>query len=345
MLPYFIVLVLVIFWVALENASLKRKSFWLPLLILSIFSGIRNYSVGTDSPGYTRMFRDNFPISDYTFSEHVEPGYQLLRYFLLSLTHNYFWLFFTTTLIIVGSYLFTIKRLSTNYTLSVFFFITLGAYTFSFNGLRQGIAVAIMALAAPYLIQKNFRVFLLIALIASAFHSTALILLPFYFLLHWKIKLPFKATGIFLTTLLISSTVISYLAANNPRYEVYTEETKAGGLVVLSFNIFIVIALYLVNYLYKIRDNNFHLLLQFYSLGVVFVIPFAILGTNPSGPQRMLNYFSWLIVILLPIALKKVNNIIIYLIAIMLSLVYFGLTTSTFSHLTPYTLNPIFEIL
>ena len=348
MLPYLVVLTVVMIWMIVEQTSISRKSYWMPLFLLSLLAGIRKYNVGTDSGTYTKAFRHNTNINNFSFGEHVEPAYQVLNYLILSFTHNYYWLFFITALIVVSSYLYIIKKLSSNYILSVFLFITLGTYTFFFFFLRQGLAMAILALATPYLINKKFKNFLLIVILAALFHVTALFVIPFYFLLHLRIKIIYKLIIIFITTFLSSSLLISYLASNNPRYEVYTQESERGGLVVLSFNIIMVLFLYIVNATDKhktIFTRDTSQLLQFYAMGTVFVIPFALQGLPPSGPQRMLNYFSWILVLLLPTALQKINNIGVYILAIVLSLAYFILTTTSFSGLTPYNLNPIFEIL
>lgn len=348
MLPYLVVLTVVMIWMIVEQTSISRKSYWMPLFLLSLFAGIRKYSVGTDSGTYTKIFRNNTDVNNFNFGEHVEPAYQLLTYLILLCTHNYYWLFFITALIVVSSYLYIIKKLSSNYILSVFFFITLGTYTFFFNGLRQGLAMAILALSTPYLINKKIIKFILIVILASLFHGTALIIIPFYFLLHLQIKIIYKLIIIFVTTFLTSSFLISYLASNNPRYEVYTQESERGGLVVLSFNIVMVLFLYIVNAIDKhktIFNRDTNQLLQLYAMGTVFVIPFAIQGLPPSGPQRMLNYFSWVLVLLLPMALQKINNVGVYILAIVLSLTYFILTTTSFSGLTPYNFNPIFKIL
>lgn len=348
MLPYLVVLTVVMIWMIVEQTSIGRKSYWMPLFLLSLFAGIRKYNVGTDSGTYTKSFRYNIDVNNFSFGEHVEPAYQFLNYLILLYTHNYFWLFFITALIVVSSYLYIIKKLSSNYILSVFLFITLGTYTFFFNGLRQGLAMAILALSTPYLINKDFIKFLLIVILASLFHGTALIIIPFYFLLHLRIKITYKLIIIFITTYLSSSLLISYLAANNPRYEVYTQESERGGLVVLSFNILMVLFLYIVSATDRHKttiNRDMGQLLQYYAMGTVFVIPFAIQGLPPSGPQRMLNYFSWVLVLLLPSALQKINNVGVYILCIALSIIYFILTTNSFSGLTPYNLNPIFEIL
>lgn len=345
MLPYFLVLSFVLLWILLERKALNRNAFWVPLAALTLFAGMRSYRVGTDSWNYTKEFRTNLDVYNFKFSEFVEPGYQALEYGLLKLTHNYFWLFFITALIVVSCYLIIIKRYSVNYGLSVFLFVTLGVYTFFFNGLRQGIAMAIFALALPHLLEKRLLPYLLICFLASMFHNTALFMIPFYFLVNLKIKPIYKIIMTFVGSLLVSRFLISYIAASNKRYEGYAgAEQEGGGYLTLGFYTMLIFVIYLISHIYKIRDKQFIQLFTFYATGVVFLIPIAMLGANPSGPQRLLTFFTWTLILILPVAFRRINNAYVTSIAVILFLIYFIMTTSTFSRLAPYIINPIFEI-
>lgn len=345
MLPYLLVLGFIMFWVILEQKALNRKAFFVPLMLLSTFAGIRSYFVGTDSGTYTRNFRSNLNVYNFEFEKGVETGYQILEYILLRINADYFWLFFITSIGIVCAYLSIIRKYSVNYTFSVFLFITLGIYTFFFNGLRQGIAMAIFSLATPYLLEKKFFSYLAICVFASLFHITALFMIPFYFLVNLKIKPLYKIISTFLGSLFISSFLINYIAATNQRYESYTEiSEEAGGLLTLGFYTILLLFIYLIIYLYKIKDQYIIKLFTFYAVGVVSVIPIAMLGAMASGPQRLINYFTWTLILILPVIFKRINNIYATSLAIVLFLVYFVLTTTRFSNLTPYMINPIFEI-
>lgn len=345
MLPYLLVLSFVILWIILEKQALNRKSFWVPLIALALFAGIRSHRVGTDSWSYTRNFRYELPIENYEFNGLVELGYQVLEYFLLSITHNYFWLFFVTGLIVVGCHLLIAKKYSSDYALSILLFFTLGSYIFFFNGLRQGLAMAIVTLATPYFLEKKLYRFLIVIIIASLFHKSALIMIPVYFLANLNIGSLYKILISFIASLAISRVVIAELATTNDRYEIYTQESEnPGGFVILGFYIAICIALYVVKYLYRIEVKLYSKLLTFYAIGMAFMIPIAMLKTNPSGPQRFIYYFTWALILLIPIALKYVNNKFVYLISIIFALAYFFLTTSRFGNLAPYIINPIFEI-
>lgn len=345
MLPYLVVLTFIMIWMILQSLSVNRKSFWVPLLSLTLLASLRSYRVGTDTGNYTRNFRRNLNVDKYSFSENIEYGYQLLEYILLHFTHNYFWLFLISSLIVISCYVSIIKKYSVNYIFSVFLYITLGSYTFYFNGLRQGIAMAIITLGTPYLLEKKTLKFLLIVGLASLFHTSALFIIPFYFLLSSKIKNYYKPFISLVVSLLGSSMVLNYVADTNVRYEGYKLPSEdAGGLLTLTFQIAIVTTLLIINYIYRIKDNIFNTLLTYYACGVFFIIPLAIMGTNPSGPRRLLNYFSWVCILLIPFALKRINNNIVSFIIILLSITYFILATSRFSNLTPYITNPLFKV-
>ncbi|WP_352258320.1 EpsG family protein [Psychrobacter sp. TB55-MNA-CIBAN-0194] len=345
MLPYLLVLSLVIFWIVLEKKSLNRTSFWLPLIILTLFAGARSYRVGTDTGNYTRNFNSQLNVEYFRFNEDIEFGYQVLEYALLSVTSSYFWLLTITSLIIVYCYLKIIKKYSVNYWFSVFLFITLGVYTFFFNGLRQGLAMAIFTLAVPYLLEKRLIPYLLVCAVASLFHVTALFIIPFYFIVNLKVKPVYKILATFLGSLLVSGVLVSYISSTNDRYENYAKASEeAGGFLTLGFYTVLMLLIMLVSYVYKIKDENFQKLIMFYASGVVFIIPLAMLGTSPSGPQRLLAYFTWTLVLILPVMLKKINNVYLYIASVLLFLTYFMLTTSRFSNLSPYILNPIFEV-
>lgn len=345
MFPYLLVLGFVLSWIMLEQKTLNRKAFWIPFLTLSLFAGMRSFRVGTDSGNYTKDFRSQLNIYSFQFDESVEIGYQLLKFSLLRITQNYFWLFFTTGLIVVFCYLYVIKKHSVNYWFSIFLFVTLGVYTFFFNGLRQGLAMAIFALALPYLLEKRLIPYLLVIAVASLFHTTALFMIPFYFVVNLRIKPIYKLLATFLGSLFTVQFLIEYIATTNERYESYTEVAEStGGLLTLGFYTLLLIFIYFVIHLYKIKNEHFLKLFAFYAVGVIFIIPVAMLGTNPSGPQRLLSYFTWTLVLILPTVFKKIDSVYVTSIAAILFLIYFILTTSKFSNLTPYIINPIFEI-
>lgn len=344
MLPYLLVLFFVMFWIFLEEKSFNRKAFWIPLFVLAIFSSIRSYLVGSDSINYTADFRSQLDVSYFYFRPEVEYGYQILKYIILIFTKNYFWLFFISSLIVLSCYLSFFRKYSKNYFLSIFIFITFGFYTFYFNGLRQGLAMAITVLAIPFLIDNKFLKFSLIILIASLFHKTALIMFLFYFIVNLRVKIEYKVIAVFIGSLGLSRFVVNYLALVNNKYESYAEVSeKAGGYLTLIFYFIIGIFIYICMKRYKITSIDFNKLAQLYFCGVAFLIPVAMLGAAASGPQRFLFYFVWTVALLLPYIFQFIEKKYPYFLFIFLGIIYFCLTTSSFSNLIPYTVNEIFR--
>lgn len=345
MFPYLLVLFLVLFFVLYEKKVLGRKAIIVPLFLLIALSTLRSNRVGTDSGAYTAAYvQKNYPY-EYGFNKDIEYGYQLLDSLVLSFTYNYVWLFFITSMIVVLAYLFTIKKLSINYLYSILIFITFGFYTFFFNGLRQGIAMAICFFGLPYLIERRVIAYSFVVFIASLFHISALTMIPIYFLVILKIKLEFKILACLIASILASQILIEYLAQSNSRYEHYTQEAEqAGGYITLAFYFLIGLVVYFTGYKIRNQDIKFNNFEQILLCGLALVFPIALLGTDPSGPQRILYYFVSTVILLIPYVLRKFNSIYVNILFIAFTIVYFILTTMRFSNLYPYYINTMFGI-
>ncbi|WP_180083353.1 EpsG family protein [Acinetobacter sp. YH12102] len=345
MIPYFFILFVVTLWIYIEKRSFGRKSLYFPFFCLLLLFSLRDFSVGTDTIVYTDKFINLILVEYYNFNNNIEFGYQVLEYLVLSFSHNYFWLFLLCGSIILSGFFYILRKYSSNYLLSIFVFITFGIYTFSFNILRQGLAISICFFALHFLIQRKFLYYFLSVAIASLFHVSALIMLIFPFLLQFKIKIEYKMLIVFLFSSVFSSVVISYLSRDNVRYEAYNQASElAGGYFVLLFYLFWVFLLYFFGRKERILNIKYAVLEQIYILGIILVIPIALLGTNPSGPQRLLSYFSPLLMLLIPIIIERFNSRVITFLFIIVSCIYFYLNLFSFGDLIPYSLNPIFEV-
>lgn len=345
MLPYLIVLFFVMLIALFESKYLLRKAIIIPLLLLVILSSLRSNTIGTDSRTYTLAYDFRYNPYNYGFDPNVEYGYQLLDSIILNFSYSYFWLFFVSSIIVIFCFLSTIKKISINYLYSIYIYISFGFYTFFFNGLRQGIAMAICFLGLPYLVEKRIVFYFLVVFIASTFHISALIMLPIYFLVNTKFRIEYKILGCFIISILASQILISYLAQGNIRYEHYTQEAeKSGGYITLLFYTLIGCFIYFSGKKIRNDDINFNKFEQIFLCGLALVIPVAFLGTDPSGPQRIMYYFVNTVIFLIPYVLRRFNSIYFNLIFLILSIVYFILITVRFSNLYPYQINPIFGV-
>lgn len=188
MLTYYILLgVLAILACLFQIGGKNRKKDLIFLLIVFVIlattSALR-YSTGYDysytyAPGFEEVL-NNPDIS--LFGHHYEPGYMLLEKMVAFFSSNYQMIFVVTSVLIIGLFCINYAKYSSNVYLSVILFVLLSEYYCSMNFIRQTIAGVIALFAIPFLKKKKFLPYLLIVLVASTFHKSALILIPFFFI-------------------------------------------------------------------------------------------------------------------------------------------------------------------
>lgn len=131
-------------------------------------SAIR-YNVGTDYPAYINIY------SDLGSHDYLEPGFYALNLVLE-------WLGFPAqSIIVVSAFLFIVFAMSApinNRGWIIYLSFLLVAYLFSFNGVRQAIALSIGMLSLRFFIQRRDLWFISSVLIGASFHASILILLP-----------------------------------------------------------------------------------------------------------------------------------------------------------------------
>ncbi|SFT99814.1 EpsG family protein [Halomonas saccharevitans] len=350
MIPYFALLIIVVAIVSLGRSSgsngVQRCSLVLVGLMLIFFAGLRDRTVGTDTGTYVSWLS---MVTSYeeALDFHVELGFSFIVMISSSLSDNYAILLVLVAALVVGSYLSTIGALVKNYEFAIFIFITLGAYTFFFNAARQGLAVALCFFALPYLLERKTMPYFILIATATLFHATAVIAAPLYFLSRANIGLRDVFIVVVGTAVLaISISSIAQFATNflDERYADYGQEGGGGGQVQVAF-LAIQGALLL---LFKEQINEqrhwYCRLLNIYLLGLIPALASVVANVNPSGVLRITAYFSHTSILLWPMVLmsfKQVRNRNIFLLGFLAcSLIYYMLTTSNFSGLYPYRLNP-----
>ncbi|EQA11289.1 EpsG family protein [Glaesserella parasuis] len=347
MVAYFFILLVILGISGIEQKILKQNGIWLSSLILIIFASIRDYTVGTDTVNYVNKFIIGYRINfEYEHNYYVEPVFQIIEYLIYQLTDNYFWLFFVCFMIIIPCNLLFFKKYSVDYKLSVFIFVAYGLYTFSFNTLRNGIAIAIIVWGFKFFLEEKTFKYIFVCLLATLFHISALAMILFYFLVIINVKFIYKLCFVLLLSFFLSDFVIDFMATSNSRYEIYTEkiyENKGSFIFIFYLSCFVIFTYFKIN-LFK-EDMLYRKLYQFYGLGIVFLIPIVISDLHPSGPQRFLYYFSWVICILFPMIFSKLKSTGIKSLFYVFSLIAFYLVLDKFGGIVPYKINSIFEII
>lgn len=172
-------------------------------IILIFISGLR-YRVGTDYMAYYRNRVTDIKTVWESLISFKEPGIKLLSF----LSHSFYddgqSLIFLSALITIGLYCSTIYRYNTMYLIAMLLYLFLGDWQGSFNGVRQYLAAAILFAGHRYIYNRNFPKYLSIVIVATLFHSSAIVMIIPYFLFARKADI--TQLGI----LLIGSIVLSF---------------------------------------------------------------------------------------------------------------------------------------
>lgn len=171
-----------------KNALGKFKpnllGFIIPAAIIILYSGLRK-SIG-DTGYYIHTYEldaekiltaPKITDSSYLFT--------LFQYLLHQIEADYSVFIMISSIVTLLPLMWTFYKFSANYTLSVFLFFTMGIYASTMNGIRQYIAVGIIIIGSKYIFspqKSDFWKLLPLIILASLFHSSAVILIPIYFL-------------------------------------------------------------------------------------------------------------------------------------------------------------------
>lgn len=184
---YFLLLFLLLYLERKEGFQYNIYRAIIPTFYL-LFVGLRGQYIGVDTPIYYEHYYYFGPIG----CDFVEYGFDFINQFCYhqGWSHVSFFLICAfVTIFPVGLAMFTMDR-------KEFTVMALMFYTISFvslcNGMRQNMACGLFFWVVCFIYNSkkskyfNFIVYVLVISFASLFHSTALLLLPLYFLKYLK---------------------------------------------------------------------------------------------------------------------------------------------------------------
>ncbi len=275
-----------------------------------VVMGLRDRFVGTlDTNNYCKIFEiasqysnlNSFLINRNIFESNIifsEIGFYSFVWLLARIFSHYQFLILITSIIIIGCTLVFIKRNSNNYMLSIIMFITLGLFTFCINGMRQAIAMSICLLSFEFAKNKKFIPFLLVVLLATLFHKSAIFFIIVYFLCNFKPKLSNVIIFLLIVGLfIISSKNLVYIFDNlvDQDYGSSDSVDSGGYVTVLIYLISIIFSLIFVRE-WKTNQNIFSLLLITIFGFVMFLMRYFTIQIY----ERISYYLFYFILLLLP---------------------------------------------
>lgn len=280
-----------------KNKSIRWVFSALAVIVPSITAAFRES--GIDYKSYMSMYRSIRSGQGY---ESIEP----LWYLLNKIMPTYEWVLFISAVIFLGmAYYAMCKFVKEKRTLAWFIVLTVCYGTF-YNGMRQMIAVSISFAAVALFFEKKYIRGLLLIVLASLFHKSALFMLviPIYLILSKKIKHIEWFVAAFTVFCIFGYPVVAAVLHRLGLYSSYTGEAGMNlslGFVLYSFPPLIPFYLYRKH----LKDNE--LLMLCYNM-YLLIIPFQFLGMNIQYADRMMLYFQIFIVALVPLVAQEIAN-------------------------------------
>lgn len=170
------------------------------VLLISLFSSMR-VGVGQDYALYKSCFENPLSFSSLLF----EKSWILINYYFKTLHLNYhYWLFFTA--IITNSLMYLgAHKLKLNITIFTILYLCYHiGFSISLNLVRQTFGMSVFFYGLSYLIDRNFFRYAICVLIASLFHTSAIIMILLYPMIRIKI---FRSSYWFITLMVLSFVV------------------------------------------------------------------------------------------------------------------------------------------
>ncbi len=203
----------------------KKTALQICMIILFFLSALR-YSVGNDYDRYQELF-------DYVNKGHFNAfGTQYLYTLLNIIFPNYYMLVaFIAAVYLIASYKLIVNFLDEDYwgVSMIIFLINPYIFLMSLSAFRQTLAIVVFLGAVQFARQRRIIPYVLLILMATLLHTTAIILLPVYFLANdKKVSKSFVVVFIgIMLFLLIDNSIFSYIMEsildffNNKNYDYF----------------------------------------------------------------------------------------------------------------------------
>lgn len=282
----------------INGASSKRKNviWFFAFLTLWLIQALRHPTIGTDLIGYLPCFINvEFNTSPMGF----EPGFvffmAVIRHYITDNESIYLAIVaFCALLPITLLY----RRYSANQALSYITFVSIVLYTFSFSGLRQAIALGLVALGYHFALKKKLILFVGTIYLASLFHISAIVFIVIYFLINYITMTPKKYLWAFIVGITIILAMRSILDSIVPmifgedKYISYVEHEA-----VASYNLFIfLVGIFFFTFLSKGTNKN----LDNYRILIFCAILGQSLGFISTTASRIAYYFILFVALAVP---------------------------------------------
>ncbi|TVZ51342.1 EpsG family protein [Dokdonia sp. Hel_I_53] len=280
---------------------------------LLLLMGLRHRSVGNDVIRYLERYKD---VERYfTLETKTESGYMIFQKILSLMNISPQGFIFTVSLIILILFSWFFYKYSKNIGMSFFLHFTVGLFAFTMTGIRQSIAIGLTLIAIHLALQKKLIWYILIILLATLFHQSAIVFAPVYIIFQIR-KYNFKIIFLIFLAILVIGVFneiifnqIFSLSANkyNTQYLDTADESRTSFIfIVFSFSLpAIIMFLWFLDNI-RIRELS-KIDISFFIMSLIGCV-FILLSSQLSLLSRLSYYFMIGIIVLIPNTIKNLKN-------------------------------------
>lgn len=233
-----------------KNAKVYRNIWFTILLIfIIIVVGFRHPSMGVDLQygsmdgyigGYKYISSLDFLAIINKDIKNYEKGYVIFNKLISYISNNEQWLLFCTALLSIIPIFLIYNTYSENLPFSIIVYMGLTCFLATFSALRQSIAVGICIGSFYFIKNKKIIPFILLVLLATTFHSSALVFLFAYPLYRIKISRTFRwLTLLVIPIVFFLRTPLFYLLAPLLKENAIVDNNGAITLLIVFILIYI----------------------------------------------------------------------------------------------------------
>ena len=259
------------------------SKFIFPILYVTLIIGLR-YDVGTDWFAYNEAYdRISSNSLREAFEERAEWLFTLIVYILKSCGCPSYSIFIVCTGIILICYYKTFDSIPRILPYGLFTLFTLDTFFLFLNIMRQGVSFFILLYFCQYIYKRKTIPFIFGVILASGFHKTALLILPFYLFTYIRRPLfnRFISYILYLFTWFFSSNLFGILLNSasfflDNEYSRYTKVIELwnmeerSGLGLLMIHICDLIIIFFSPYCSKFfNKNGYNIYFNIYFIGIL----------------------------------------------------------------------------
>lgn len=296
-----------------KQSSANRFFFFCLLVSLAVPAGLRTYY--NDTWNYINNFLNSPPLSELFLSGQLKllqnPAFLVFSSLLRSITDNYHIFLMLSAFFVQYSYISFIRRYCASLSLGIAIYFLFGCYVFSLAALKQTIALAILLLAIPKLLDQKYLLYYLLVFIAFLFHTYAIAfaILPLFTVQPWKIHTYILLFAIMFVMVNFQSVIGTFLDVANEsgksvaEYEVF-DNNQVNTMRVLVYSVVPILSFVLKDYLFRGNySKDYHFLIHM----AIFSFSIMLLGTINGANMfaRMAQYYEFGIICSLPWILSK----------------------------------------